>query len=81
MLVIDLANEMERWSSSSDVDGCNSTLSNFLKLAFLWKQLKPIYNSGGVSPLVDFDGVCNMRDNFFRMFFANKSWFVFRRIN
>ena len=31
MVVIDLANELERLSSSSDIDGQNSTMSNFIK--------------------------------------------------
>ena len=31
MVVIDLANEMKRLSSSSDMDGSNSTMSNFIK--------------------------------------------------
>ena len=47
MAVIDLANEMEQLSSSSDSDS--------------------------ISPLVDSDGVCNIHDDFFQMFFANKS--------
>ena len=42
-------------------------------LVIFWKQLKPIYDSGSVSPVVGFDDVCNIPDHSFQMFFANKS--------
>ena len=75
MVVIDLANEMERikqlfrywWTKFNNVKLYKTWL------VFLWKQLKLIYDSSSVSPLVDFDSLCNIRDNFFQMFFANKS--------
>ena len=47
------------------------TLQNLT--VFLWKQLKRIYDSGSVSPLLDFDGVCNTRNDFFQMFFCEQA--------
>ena len=49
-------------------------------LAFLWRPLKPVYDGGSISPLIEFDGVFITRDNFFQMFFNNKSYIVFHRI-
>ena len=36
-------------------------------------RVKPVYGSGSVSSLIDFDGAWNIRDNVFQMFFAHKS--------
>lgn len=38
------------------------------------------YESGSISPLFDFDGVCYFHDNFFQMFFTKKSKFIIDRI-
>ena len=36
-------------------------------------RVKPVYDSGSISPLIDFDSVWNIRNNVFQMFFAHKS--------
>ena len=38
------------------------------------------YESGSISPLFDFDGVCYFHDNFFQMLFTKKSKFIIDRI-
>ena len=40
---------------------------------FLWKWLKPVYDSGSISTLVDFDSICNNRDNFCGCFLLTSS--------
>ena len=34
-------------------------------------RVKPLYDSDSVSPLIDFEGVWNIRDNVFQMFFCS----------